>query len=192
MGRQRLAFGLVSAILAGLSVVTVLASIAWTSDAGPASLIFFVLPHWALIFCAHLFSGLTALTALALLTPPFIGQIHRTWLRRLMSVVVGLAAAAASVPWLLYFVGIGLNAAGATYVRVAAENGENVIVEQSGFDRRQYAVYRQQSFFVFERTALGTSVSEVFNPDDCTLAVRAADLLLTCGADTLPVLPLDR
>lgn len=191
MGRRRLAFGLVAAFLAGLAALTVLAFLGWALEAGPARLIFFVLPDWALIFCAHLISGLTALTALALLVPPFIGRIHRTWLRRLISVVVGLAAAAATVPWLLYFVGIGLNAAAATYIRVTAGSGESVIVEQSGFDLREYAVYRQKSFFVFERSAEGTSESDVFDPDDGTLAVRAADLLLTCGADSLPIPSLD-
>ncbi|MCM0618061.1 hypothetical protein MOD31_18735 [Paenarthrobacter sp. TYUT067] len=55
--------------------------------------------------------------------------------------------------------------AAATYVRVTAESGESVIVEQSGFDGRVYAVYEQESFFVFRRSLEGTSVLDVFDPD---------------------------
>ena len=46
------------------------------------------------------------------------------------------ALGVSTVPWLLYFVGIG-----------------------------EYAVYEQESFFVFKRSAEGTSVLDVFDPD---------------------------
>jgi hypothetical protein len=190
MGRRRFAFGLVSSFLAGLLGVTVLASAAWSLEAGPTRLVYFVLPDWALIFCAHLISVAAAVVGLALLVPPFTKGISRIWLRRLIGVLVGVAVAAASVPWLLYFVGIGLNAASATYIRVTAESGESVIVEHSGFDRRDYAVYGQESFFLYERSGGWRTASDVFDPDSCTLAVKTSDLLLTCGADSVPVPPL--
>jgi hypothetical protein len=38
-----------------------------------------------------------------------------------------------------------------------------------------------------EGGAEGKSVSDFFDTDDCTLAVRDSDLLLTCGADFVPV-----
>lgn len=74
MNRRRIACGLVTAILAGISALIAATFVVWALEVGPARLIFSVLPGWALIFCAHLISDLTALTALALLVPPFIRQ----------------------------------------------------------------------------------------------------------------------
>jgi hypothetical protein len=148
--RRRFVFGLVALLLAGLLGVAVLASTAWDGNTGLTRVVYFVLPFWVLIFCAHLISGAAAVIGLVLLVPPFIRRISRTWLRWTISGLAIAAAVAAAVPWLLYFGGIGLNAASATYSRVTAENGESVLVLQSGFDRRDYAVYVQKSFFLMK------------------------------------------
>ena len=190
MGRRRFACGLVSAFLAGSLAIAVLASAAWSLEASQHLLVFFVLPDWWLIFCGHLISGVSAVAGLALLVPPFIERISRTWLRRLTSVLVALAAAAGAWPWLLYFVGTGLNAISASYTTVTAESGESVIVQHSGFDPADYVVYGQRSPFLYERNAEGKSISDFFDADDCTLAVRDSDLLLTCGSDIVPIPPL--
>ncbi|MBT2550312.1 hypothetical protein [Arthrobacter sp. ISL-65] len=191
ISRRRFGWGLIAAFLAGVLGFAVHTAAIWSLEAGVTRLFFLVLSDWQLIFGAHLLSGVTGATGLALLAPPLIRRITRTWLRRLAAVLVVLAAAAAALPWLLYLVGIGLNAASATYTRVTAETGESVIVEQSGFDRGDYAVYRQEAPFLYERSAEGKSVSDAFDPGECTLADRAADLLLTCGVDSVPVPPLD-
>lgn len=182
--------GLVSAFLAGLSAIAVLASAAWCLEASLDRLVFFVLPEWWLILGGHFISGIAAVAGLAFLVPPLIKRISRTWLRRLTSVFVALAAGAGAWPWFLYFVGIGLNAISASYTTVTAETGESVIVQHSGFDPADYAVYGQRSPFLYERSAQGKSVSDFFQTDDCTLAVRESDLLLTCGSDIVPIPPL--
>ena len=125
--RRRFVFGLVALLLAGLLGGAVLASTAWDGNTGHTRVVYFVLPFWVLIFCAHLISGAAAVIGLVLLVPPFIRRISRTWLRWTISGLAIAAAVAAAVPWLLYFVGIGLNAASATYSRVTAENGESVL-----------------------------------------------------------------
>lgn len=187
--RRRLTFGCMSAFTSLFIGVTAHACIALTLEAGVERLVYVVLPDWGLILCAHLISGATAVTALALLIPPLIRRISRTWLRRLTAVLVGLMAAAATLPWLMYFVGIGINAA-TSYTMVTAENGEKVLVQGPGFDPADFTVYRQESFFVYQRSAAGTSVSDIFESDECTLTVCSAELLLTCGADSIPLPPL--
>lgn len=97
-------------------------------------------------------------------------RISRTWIRRLTAFLTILVAGVAAVPWLIYFLGIGLNAASATYTRITAESGESVVVQQSGFDRRDYAVYGQEASFLYQRSAEGKSVSDVFDLSECTLA----------------------
>jgi len=185
--RRRFVFGLVALLLAGLLGVAVLASTAWDGNAGLTRVVYFVLPFWVLIFCAHLISGAAAVIGLVLLVPPFIRRISRTWLRCTISGLAIAAAVAAAVPWLLYFVGIGLNAASATYSRVTAENGESVLVLQSGFDRRDYAVYVQKSFFLYEMRGGWRTLSDVSNLESCTLTSGSSDLLLTCGTDSASV-----
>lgn len=190
MGRRRFACGLVPAFLAGSLAIAVLASAAWSLEASQHLLVFFVLPDWWLIFCGHLISGVAAVAGLALLVPPFIERKSRTWLRRLTSVLVALAAAAGAWPWLLYFVGTGLNAISASYTTVTAESGESVIVQHSGFDTADYVVYGQRSPFLYQRNAEGKSISDYVDTDDCTLAVRDSDHLLTCRSDIVPIPPL--
>lgn len=185
--RRRFVFGLVALLLAGLLGVAVLASTAWDGNADLTRVVYFVLPFWAQIFCAHLISGAAAVIGLVLLVPPFIRRISRTWLRWTISGLAIAAAVAAAVPWLLYFVGIGLNAASATYSRVTAENGESVLVLQSGFDRRDYAVYVQKSFFLYEMRGGWRTSSDVSNLESCTLTSGSSDLLLTCGTDSASV-----
>lgn len=131
MGRRRFACGLVSAFLAGSVAIAVLASAAWNIEASQHLLVFFVRPDWWLIFCGHVISGAAAVAGLALLVPPFIERTSRTWLRRITSVLVALAAGA--WPWLLYFVGIGLIAISASYTTVTAESGESVLAQHSGY-----------------------------------------------------------
>jgi hypothetical protein len=188
-GRRRLKFGCISAVSSLLLGVTVHASATGVLEAGVERLVYFVLPDWGLIFCAHLISGAAAVTAVVLLVPPGVRRISRPWFRRLTAVLVGLAATAATLPWLIYFVGIGINAL-TGYTLVTAENAEKVLVQKRGFDPADYVVYRQRTFFVYQRSTFGTSVSDIFEPDACTLTVRNTDLLLTCGADTIPVPPL--
>jgi hypothetical protein len=98
-----------------------------------------------------------------------------------------MAAVAASLPWLVSFVGLGLNMVSGTYSKVSAEGGESVIVEHSGFDRRAYSVFSQKSYFLWQRSVGWQTSPDVFNPDNCTLAAREADLLLSCGTDRVPV-----
>ncbi|WP_139023235.1 hypothetical protein [Arthrobacter globiformis] len=187
--RRQVKFGCISAITSLLLGVTVHMSATWALDAGVKRLVYFGLPDWGLILWAHLISGATTVTAMLLLVPPGIRRISRPWLRRLTAVLVGLAATAAALPWLVYFVGIGINAL-TDYTLVTAENGEKVLVQKPGYDPADYAVYRQESFFVYQRSTDGTSVSDIFEPDDCTLTGHSAGLLLTCGADIIPVPPL--
>lgn len=189
--RRRLKFGYISAMSSLILGVTVLTSATWALEAGVERLVYFVLPHWGLIFCGHLISGGAAVTAMVLLVPPGMKRISRLWLRWLTAVLLGLATAAAILPWLIYFVGIGVNAL-TDYTLVTAESGEKVLVQKPGFDPADYAVYRQESFFVYQRSTVGTSVADIFEPDDCTLTGHRGDLLLTCGADTIPVPPLSK
>ena len=190
MGRRRLKYGLISASLSLFLGFTVHASAAAALKAGVERLVYFVLPDWGLIFCAHLVSGMAAATALTMLLPPLIGLLSRIWLRRLVAVLLGLAVAAATLLWFIYALGIGLNAT-TSYATVTAENGEKVLIKKPGFDPADYSVYRQKSLFVYQRSTVGTSVSDVFEPDDCRLTVRGTHLLLTCGADKILVPPLD-
>lgn len=142
---------------------------------------------------AHLISGLAATTALAMLIPLLVRKITRVWFRRVSAAAIILAAVAAAVPWLFYFAGIGLNAAAATYTKVTADDGQSVVVGQSGFDRRDYVVYRQEAPLLWKRSAAGTSVSDVFNPDLCAVTPGVAgggELQLICGADNILVPPL--
>lgn len=184
---RRLTWGLVAALLSGLLGVAVYASTTWVGHTGPELLVYFAMPEWVLILCGHLLSGVTAVAGLVLLLPPLVRKISRNWLRRLAAVLAVLAAAAAALPWLLYFIGMALNAASATYTKVPAESGESVIVEQSGFDRGAYAVYGQESSWLWQRRIGWEAAKEVFDPKDCTLMAGKAALVLTCGADSIVV-----
>lgn len=187
MSHRRFGWGITAVIVSGLLGVAVHACATWALEADPNWLVLFVLPDWTLIFGAHLISGAAAVTGLALLLPPLLRRISRTWLRRLVGVLVVMAAVAASLPWLVYFVGLGLNTISGTYRKVTAEGGESVIIEHSGFDRRAYSLFRQKSSFLWERSVGWQTAPDVFDPDACTLTAREADLLLTCGTDRVRV-----
>lgn len=189
MNRRRLGGGLAAVTVSGLLGVAVHVSAAWALEAGPTQLVFFVLPDWALILCAHLVSGAAAVTGLALLLPPLLRHMSRTWLRRVAVVLSAAAAAAASLPWLVYLVGLGVNAAGGTYTTVTAEDGHRVMVYHSGFDRRDYSVFRQKSPFLWQRSLPWQSAQGFFDPATCILTVREPEYLLTCGNDRIPIPP---
>lgn len=188
--RRSFVWDLILAVVATGLGTGVHAASTWSVEAGPGRLVFFMLSGWQLFLIAHVISGLAAATALTLLIPFLIRKIYRVGVRRLVSAAAVLAAVAAAVPWLFYFAGIGLNAASATYTKVAAEDGRSVIVGQSGFDRRDYVVYSQEALLLWKKSAAGKSVSEVFNPDACRVTMDGAggaDLQLTCGADSITV-----
>jgi hypothetical protein len=187
MSRRRFTAGLSMAALAGVLGVAVYTAAAWIAEAGPDRLLFVLLPEWQLILCAHLISGAAAVTGMVLLVPPLIDRISKSWHRRVMGVLVVLVGAAAAVPWLVYFVGIGLNAASGTYTKVSGETGESVIVLHSGFDRTAYTIYGQETAFLWKQNVAWQTSSGVFQADNCTLVVRAEDLLLACGADRVSV-----
>jgi hypothetical protein len=191
--RKRVVGGLILVVVAAGLGTGVHAGSTWSVEAGPGRLVFFVLSGWQLLLVAHVISGLAAATALALLIPLLIRKISRVRVRRLAAVTAVLGAVAAAVPWLFYFAGIGLNVASATHTKVAAGDGRSVIVGQSGFDRRDYVVYSHEALLLWKKSAAGKSVSDVFNPDACTVATGVAggaDLQLTCGADSILVPPV--
>lgn len=172
-------------MVSGLVGIAAYLSAAWALEAGPRWLVFFVFPQWTLIFGGHLISGAAAVTGLALLLPPLLRRISRTWLRLTAALFSAAAVAAASVSWLVYAISFGLNAASSTYVQVTAEDGESVIVQHSGFDRRDYSVLRQKSPLLWEKTSGWQSAPEVFDPDSCSLLVREAGHLLSCGTESV-------
>jgi hypothetical protein len=192
MGRRRFGWGITAVIVSGLLGVTVHLCSTWALETGPKWLVFFVLPEWTLIFGAHLVSGAAAVTGLALLLPPFLRRISGTCLRRLAAVLSLTAAAVASLPWSYYLVGLGLNTISSTYRQVTAANGESVIIEHSGFDRRDYSVFLQESPFLWVRSGGWHTAPEVFDPAICTFTIREADYLLTCGTESVTVSPPNR
>lgn len=192
--RRCLVGAFILAVVAAGLWVAVRAAATLSVKAGPDRMVFFILPDWQLMLVTHVISGLAGITAVVMLIPLLVRKISRAWLRRLAAVAAALAAVAAAVPWLFYFAGIGLNAASATYTKVTADDGRSVIVGQSGFDRSDYVVYRQESPLLWKRSAAGTSVSDIFNPDACSVTTdvsSTADLQLTCGSDSILVPPLD-
>lgn len=186
---RRLIWGVAAALLSVLLGVVAQVLAVWVMDAGPELLVYVAIPEWALIFGCHLLSGFTALAALVLLLPPLVKRISRVWLRRLTAVMAVLAGAMAALPWLLYFVGMGLNAASASYAQVRSDSGESIIVEQSGFDRRSYSVYSQESWWLWQRSVRWMTAPEVFDPKNCTLAGGTGALELRCGGDNIAVPP---
>lgn len=185
--RRRFGWGITALIASGLLGFAVHLCATWALEAGPNWLVFFLLPEWTLILGAHLLSGAVAVTGLCLLLPPLLRRISRTWLRRLVAVLSATATVAASLPWAIYFVGLGVNTLGGTYTKVTAEGGESVLVEHSGFDRRAYRVFRQISPLLWGRSEGWQTAPGVFDPSSCTLTVREADYLLTCGTDRVLV-----
>ncbi|WP_146187365.1 hypothetical protein [Arthrobacter sp. HMWF013] len=152
---------------------------------------YFIIPEWALILSGHLLSGVAALAALVLLLPPLVRRISRVWLRRLTAALAVLASIAAALPWLLYFVGMGLNSISATYAQAWSKTGESAIVEQSGFDRQSFSAYSQESWLLWQRSVRWKTATEGLDAKDCKLAGQSSDLVLSCGADDVVIPPLN-
>jgi hypothetical protein len=85
ISRRRFSWGITAVIVSGVLGVAVHVCATWALEAGPNWLVLFVLPSWTLFFGAHLISGAAAVTGLALLLPPLLRRIFRTWLRQLLS-----------------------------------------------------------------------------------------------------------
>lgn len=189
ISRRRVMWGILSALVSVLLGATAYASAEWVMNAGPELLVYVFMPEWALLVCGHVLSALTALTALVLLLPPLVKLISLAWIRRLTAVLVVLAGAVAALPWSLLFAGMGLNAVSATYAKTTADSGESFIVEQSGFDLRSYSVYSQESWWLWKRSGGWMTATELFDPQDCTLAGETDGLVLRCGADDILLPP---
>ena len=187
--RRRLSWGAAFLLMAAIfgSAVGMLWS--W-AQSHTSQILHFVMPHWQLLLCAFVLSGLTAAVGLVLLVPPMIRRIPHRWVRRLSGTLATLTLVASAALWLLFLLHFFTMALlSAHYTKVSTEDGQSVVVRSGVIDPSTYSVYTQRSTYIYEPHSEGrmstnfpgTGSTKPFKSDLCVLETNDADLLLTCG-----------
>lgn len=150
---------------------------------GP-DLMFFLTSGHNLRLLALSLSGPATAAGLLMLLPPLLGLIRRRWLRLLTGSVLGLAAAAGALLFLLYWF-FQLIFADTDYSLVEGPDGERVVVIVSFYNRMEFDVYRHVSGVWYD-AALSSTVTgdSILDPGSCTLDPAKAGHLLTCRQGT--------
>ncbi|ACL40083.1 hypothetical protein Achl_2115 [Pseudarthrobacter chlorophenolicus A6] len=135
-------------------------------------------------------ASLVAAAGLILVVPSLIGRIPRKVLRRTVGWTTGLAAAAA-LPFLgivLIFAILGAVGIGDD-VKVAAADGQSVLLVQDGFDGDAVDIYTPHDslHYKWSRRADELGGWPRVKDQDCQLHSDATGLHLTCGAQTVTI-----
>lgn len=139
-----------------------------------------------------LLSMLGGCLGLAQLAYGLIGRIPKAWIRHTTGWATFAVAVVASPFVLLTALVVFLIAAGiGDQTRFEAPNGESIVVTQDGFDGDSVSVYTEHGRFhyVWNRQAGELSGFPRVKDRDCDLIAAEEKLLLTCGADTVTVVP---
>lgn len=160
------------------------------AESHTSQILYFVMPHWQLLLCAFVLSGLTAAVGLVLLVPPMIRRIPNRWVRRLSGTFATLSLVTSAALWLLLLLHFFTMALLSTYyAKVSAEDGQSIVVRSGVIAPSTYSVYTQRSTYIYEPHSEGristkfpgTGSTKPFKSDICVLETNDAELLLTCG-----------
>ena len=135
---------------------------------------------------------LGACVGLAQLAYGLIGRIRKSWIRNTAGWTTFAAAVAASPFVLLTALVVFLLAAGiGDQTRFEAPGGQSVVVTQDGFDGDSVSIYTEHGRFhyVWNRQADELGGFPRVKDRSCELEAAEEILLLTCGTETVTVVP---
>ena len=139
-----------------------------------------------------LLSMVVGSVGLAQLAYGLIGRIPRAWIRHTTGWTAFAAAVVVSPLVLLTALLVFLLAAGiGDQTRFEASNGQSIVVTQDGFDGDSVAIYTEHERFHYVRNRQAYELGGFprVKDRDCELVSDEEALQLTCGAETVAILP---